>query len=103
MDSDEQIFDTSSLQGDSLSCHFPFIDSISSILQQLSPGEPPIFFGGVETSYVGLQGIYDYSFSRQIDNGILVTVWQVIDKTESYIEKRNEQQERQDEIIRGQY
>ncbi|MGK0364971.1 MAG: hypothetical protein ACI85O_002032 [Saprospiraceae bacterium] len=99
VDSDEQIFDTTSLEGDSLARHFPLIDSILSILQQLTPGEPALYFAKVETVFYGLEGIYDYSFSKEIRNENLVTCWQVIDKTEDYRIQRDEQQARQNDII----
>jgi len=99
VDSDEQIFDTSSLQGDSLTNHFPFIDSILGVLQQLAPGEPALSFDRVETVYYDLEGIYNYSFSKEIRNGNLVTCWQIIDQTENYTSERNEQQTRQENII----
>ena len=99
VDSDEQIFDTSSLHGDSLTRHFPLIDSILSILQQLEPGEQDLRFSKIETVFKGLEGIYDYSFSRQIRNGSLVISWKVIDKTEEYIIERDKQQTEQNDII----
>jgi len=101
VESDECIFDTSFLQGDSLVRHFPFIDSIFNILQELSPGEPALTFAGVETVFCGLKGIYDYSFSKEIRNGNLLTCWQVIDRTEDYTTQRDKQQARQDDIISG--
>lgn len=101
VDSDEQIFDTSFLHGDSLIRYFPFIDSILGVLQQLTPEEPALIFAKVQSTYNGLQGIYDYYFSKKIINGNLVTLWQVIDKTEDYIAQRKEQQIRQDNIIAG--
>ena len=97
--SDEQIFDTSSLQADSLIKHFPFIDSVFGIIQQLSPGEPALVFTKVETVFCGLMGIYDFYFSREIRNGSLVTRWQVVDKTEDYEIQRDEQQAKQNDII----
>ncbi len=102
VDSDEQIFDTSSLHGDSLIRYFPFIDSILGILQQLTPEEPALIFAKVQTTYQGLQGIYDYYFSKKVINGKLVTLWQLVDKTEDYIAQREEQQIRQENIILGQ-
>jgi len=101
VDSDEQIFDTSSLQGDSLARHFPFIDSMLSVLQRLAPGEPALTFSKVETVFYGLKGIYDYSFSKEVINGCLVTCWKVVDKTDDYSAQRNEQQIRQNDIISG--
>jgi len=101
VDSDEKIFDTSFIQGDSLTRHFPFIDSILTILQELSPGEPALVFAKVETVFYGLEGIYDYSFSKEIRNGNIVTCWQVIDKTYDYSIQRDEQQTKQNEIIDG--
>lgn len=99
VESDEQIFDTSSIQDASLTRHFPLIDSILSILQQLAPGEPDLCFSRVETVFNGLEGIYDYSFSRKIRNGNLVICWKVIDKTEAYTIQRDKQQAEQDDII----
>lgn len=101
VESDEQIFDTSSLVGDPLTRHFPFIDSILSILQQLVPGEPALNFVKVETTYYGLQGIYDYSFSKETRNDSFVIRWQVVDKTEVYTFQRDEQQVKQNNIISG--
>ena len=101
IESDEQIFDTSSIREASLVRYFPFIDSILNTLQQLSPDEPAINFAKVETTYQGLRGIYDYYFSKKIIDGNLVTHWQVIDKTKDYIVERDKQQDRQDNIISG--
>lgn len=101
VDSDEQIFDTSSLQGVSLTRHFPLLDSILNILQQLAPGEPDLYFSKVETVFNDLQGIYDYSFSKQIRNGNSVICWKVIDKTEDYTAQREKQQAKQNDIISG--
>ena len=101
MYSDEQIFDTSALQNDSLIKHFPFIDSIFSSLQQLAPEAPDLVFKRVETVFDGLKGIYDYSFSKEIKNGSLVTSWKLIDKTEAYKALQQQQQARQNNIISG--
>lgn len=101
VDSNDHLFDTSSLSGTSLTKYFPFIDSILDVLQKLTPEEPALYFVKVESTYQELQGIYDYSFSKETNNGKLVIHWQIIDKTEDYTIQRNEQQIRQDNIITG--
>jgi hypothetical protein len=99
VDSDEHIFDTSSLNGYSLKECFPFIDSILDVIKQLKTEEPALIFAKVQSTYEGLQGIYDYCFSRELINDNLLIRWKIIDKTTDYTAQRDEQQIRQSNII----
>jgi len=72
----------------------PFIGSLQSIFEHLTPGDAPIFFPRVETTHLGKErGIYDYSFHAEWVEGeplILCTITDTSDQNYYLFQVQNE-------------
>lgn len=88
----DSIFSSGLIMGELVLTHFPLVESVFSLIRRLQLNEPEVAFGGVETTFRLLPGIYDFTFVKMnSENGELI-LWIIEDRTKSYNEKISKQQ-----------
>jgi len=88
----DSIFASNRFLGKAILSYFPLVDSVFPIIKRLQLNDPEVSFGGVETTFNLLEGLYDFTFVRmRSDRGELI-LWIIEDRTEDYSKKISRQQ-----------
>jgi len=69
------------------------------LIRRLQINEPEVAFGGVETVFKGLSGIYDFAFVRMNSGSGDFILWIIEDQTKGYLEKISKQQVKNEILI----
>lgn len=88
----DSIFSSGVVLGELILPYFPLVESVFPIIRRLQLNDPEVAFGGVETTFEYLPGIYNFTFVRMnSENGEFI-LWIIEDQTKNYKEKISKQQ-----------
>lgn len=88
----DSIFTSDPLKGKKILPRFPLVESVFPLIRRLQLNDPEVSFGGVQTIFQKLPGIYDFTFVRMKSLSKDLILWIIDDRTESYGKKITEQQ-----------